>query len=86
VRAHQFEELASSALNGQRLGNDRRSRRQKRVQLPPALAEWQRPKVGAAQPEEIEDDVAGWPVAPEKINEKPGGQSRQLGFEGFFPL
>jgi hypothetical protein len=56
------------------------------VQLPPALAEWQRPKVGAAQPEEIEDDVAGWPVAPEKINEKPGGQSRQLGFEGFFPL
>ena len=35
----------------------------------PSLAERQRPKVGAVKPENVKGNIAGRPLAPEKINE-----------------
>ena len=59
VRTHQLEELAASADDAQRPGDRRRFRRQNSLQQPPPLAEWQRPQVGAIEPENVEGDIGG---------------------------
>jgi hypothetical protein len=48
VRAHQIEEFASLACDGESFGNDRCTLGQNALQVPPAIAERQAPLVGAA--------------------------------------
>jgi len=54
VGTHQLEQFAPPALDGERLGNDRRSLRQNSLQSPPTLGERQSAQVGAVEPEDVE--------------------------------
>src|SRR6516165_1174764 len=69
VRAHQLEEFAPPAGDGERLGYDWRPLRQNALQPPATLAEPQRSQVGAVEPEDIESHVIGAPRHAEQLVE-----------------
>jgi DNA-binding transcriptional LysR family regulator len=62
MASHELEELPSTALDGENLGDDRRSLRQNILQAPSALAERQGAQIGTVYPEKkVESDIGRRP-------------------------